>query len=51
MDGMEVSGRRAAEGGGPYEVAYRQKGSPGKRQTHTPYHQMSGSEKRSWSIR
>ncbi len=51
MDGMEVSGRRAAEGGGPYEVAYRQKGSPGKRQTHTPYHQMSGSEKRSLSIR
>ena len=51
MDSMEVPGKRAAEGGGPYEVAYRQKGSPGRRRTRTPYHQISGSGKSSWSIR
>ena len=39
MDSMEVPGKRAAEGGGPYEVAYRQKGSPGR----TAYREKSSS--------
>ena len=36
MDSMEVPGERAAEGGGPYGSVYWS---------------ISGSEKRSWSIR
>ena len=43
-------GERAAEGGGPYGGLSIEKRTR-KRRTSTPYHQMSGSEKRSWSIR
>ncbi|MCI9578726.1 MAG: hypothetical protein HFF98_07770 [Oscillibacter sp.] len=32
-------------------VFYRKKDGPEKRRTHALYHQISGSGKRSWSIR
>ena len=43
-------GERAAEGGGPYG-GLSIEGPSRKKRTSTLYHQMSGSEKRSLSIR